>query len=175
MPLELHIIRAHEFVRVNAQGHFDLAASKAALAQLAGACRKRGINQALVDLRALHPGPKPVFSPADLVELVKTFHQVGFTHQLRLAILYKADPFKRARLFAFLSTLHGWNVQAFSDFEKAIYWLSQEPVAPVDAVYSAQGKPIPVREIKRASTPPARPRANKPFKSRHAGAKVLHR
>ena len=127
MPLELQIIRASEFVRLGARGHFDLAASKAALAQLARACRKRGINQALLDLRALHPGPKPVFSPADLVELVKTFHEIGLTHQLRLAILYQTDPFKRARLFAFLSTLHGWHVHAFGKFEKAFQWLSEGP------------------------------------------------
>ena len=64
MPLELNIIRATEFIRVGAHGQFDLAASKAALATLAGACRKPGIQQALLDLRALQPGPKPVFTPA---------------------------------------------------------------------------------------------------------------
>ena len=53
MPLELHIIRASEFIRISAHGHFDLAASKAALAELVRGCRKRGINQAMVDLRAL--------------------------------------------------------------------------------------------------------------------------
>jgi hypothetical protein len=36
MPLELHIIRATDFVRVDPHGDFDLAASKAALALLAG-------------------------------------------------------------------------------------------------------------------------------------------
>ena len=117
MPLELQIIRAHEFVRLGAHGHFDLAASKAALAEMAAACRKRGIHQALLDLRALHPGPKPVFSPADLIELVNTFREVGFTHEQRLAILYHSDPHHRARLFAFLSIVRGWNVQAFGDFE----------------------------------------------------------
>ena len=34
MPQELQIIRASEFIRMGAQGHFDLAASKAALAEL---------------------------------------------------------------------------------------------------------------------------------------------
>ena len=51
MPQELQIIRASEFVRMGAHGHFDLAASKAALAELAAACRKRGIHQAMMDLR----------------------------------------------------------------------------------------------------------------------------
>ncbi len=168
MPLELQIIRASEFVRLGAHGHFDLAASKAALAQLARACRKRGIHQALMDLRALHPGPKPVFSPADLVELVKTFHQVGFTRQLRLAILYQSDPFKRARLFAFLSTLHGWNVQAFHEFEKALAWLSQPPAGPADSVHPPAGKTIPIRKPKPVAVAAAHPRAVRSVRARPA-------
>jgi hypothetical protein len=124
MPLDVHVIRASDFVRVDPHGHFDLAASKDALAQLAAACRKRGIDRALMDLRALHPGPKPVFSRDDLADLVDTFPAVGFTHEQRLAILYHSDPHERARLFAFLSNLHGWNVRAFGDFEEAFLWLS---------------------------------------------------
>jgi len=124
MSLELQIIRASEFIRLGAQGHFDLAASQAALTELAGACRKRGIDRALMDLRALQPGPKPVFSRTDLLTLVNKFCEAGFTRQQRLAILYTSDPHRRARLFAFLSTLHGWTVRAFDDFEKALHWLS---------------------------------------------------
>jgi len=145
MPLELQIIRASEFVRMGAQGHFDLAASKAVLAELAAACRKRGINRALVDLRALHPGPKPVFSTADLTTLVNTFPEVGFTRRLRLAILYQSDPHKRARLFAFLSTLRGWHVQAFNDFEQALYWLSSDPDTAAERGLAAGAKVIPIQ------------------------------
>src|SRR5882757_8302605 len=124
MPIELQIIRAQEFIRLGAKGHFDLKASKAVLAQLAAACCKRGINQALLDLRALHPGPKPVFSPNDLVTLVNTFREAGFTHQQRLAVLYGSDPHHRARLFAFIAKLRGWKVQACDSFEDAMLWLS---------------------------------------------------
>lgn len=164
MPLELHIIRATEFVRVDPHGDFDLAASKAALALLAGACRKRGINQALVDLRALRPGPKPVFTPADLVELVNTFREVGLTHQQRLAILYHSDPHKRARLFAFLSTIHGWNVRAFGDFEEALLWLSSSQETPSKPKRSPAEKQIPIRVGNREANPPTRsacPRARR--------------
>ncbi|HEX5397466.1 MAG TPA: hypothetical protein VFY06_00260 [Verrucomicrobiae bacterium] len=145
MPMELQIIRAHEFVRVGPQGNFDLKASKAALAALAGACRKRGINQALVDLRALHPGPTPVFSPNDLVVLVNTFREVGFTLQERLAILYGSDPHHRARLFAFIAKLRGWSVQAFDNYEKAILWLSGAGPNQPEAEHTPQPGPVPVR------------------------------
>lgn len=156
MPLELQIIRASEFIRFGAQGHFDLAASKEVLASLAEACRKRNIHQALMDLRALQPGPKPVFSSTDLLELVNTFHEVGFTQQLRLAILYRSDPHHRARLFAFLSTLHGWSVRAFGDFEKALQWLSSSIDTTTEAARSPSEKKIPIRDLKREANLPAR-------------------
>lgn len=149
MPLELQIIRANEFIRMGATGHFDLPASKAALTDLARACRKRGLSRALMDLRALRPGPKPVFSTADLVELVETFRKAGFSPEQRLAILYHSDPHHRARLFAFLSTLRGWSVQAFADYEEAINWLSRENESPVVDLRSSPGKTIPVRDLKR--------------------------
>jgi hypothetical protein len=180
MPLELHIIRATDFVRVDPQGHFDLAASKAALALLAGACRKRGINQALMDLRALQPGPKPVFTPADLVELVNTFGEVGFTHRERLAILYHSDPHKRARLFAFLSTIRGWNVRAFGDFEKALLWLSSSQESPSKPKRSPAEKQIPIRVRNQEANPPPRsacPRArrkNEPSRRKRA-ISAVHR
>jgi hypothetical protein len=164
MPMELQIIRAQEFIRLGAHGHFDLKASKAVLAQLAAACWKRGINQALVDLRALHPGPKPVFSPDDLVTLVKTFREIGFTHQQRLAVLYGSDPHHRARLFAFIAKLRGWKVQAFDDFEKAVTWLSGAENEPsrAETEIATRAKNIPVRKLKalKASSKPSRNRAS---------------
>jgi hypothetical protein len=145
MPLELHIVHASEFIQMNPEGRFDLAASKVALAEIALACRKRGLKHAMIDLRALHPGPKPVFTPGDLAELVSTFRDVGFTHDHRLAILYGSDPHRRARLFAFLSTMHGWAVQAFGDFEQAFLWLSREPEPAPPRNRPPGEKPVPVR------------------------------
>ena len=148
MPTELQIIRAQEFLRLGASGRFDLKSSKAALAQLARACCKRGINQALLDLRALHPGPTPVFSPNDLVTLVNTFREVGFTHKQRLAVLYGSDPHHRARLFAFIAKLRGWQVQAFDSFEQAVHWLSEAGEPPVETEFTPKAKKVPVHQLK---------------------------
>jgi hypothetical protein len=157
MPQELQIIRAAEFIRLGASGHFDLAASKAALAELVRACRQRGIDQALMDLRELRPGPTPVFSRADLITLVNTFREIGFTHQQRLAILYHTDPHHRARLFAFLSTVRGWTVQAFGDFEEALLWLSTgKKTRPKDKLLPG-AKRIPIRVLPAAAEPPVTP------------------
>ena len=148
--MELQIIRAQEFIRLGARGHFDLKASKAVLATLAGACLKRGIHQALLDLRALHPGPKPVFSPGDLVTLVNTFRQIGFTHRQRLGVLYRSDPHHRASMFASIARLRGWSVKAFDNFEEAVTWLSraeQEP-SEVETESTTKAKKVPVRQLK---------------------------
>jgi hypothetical protein len=150
MPLELQIIRAQEFIRLGPRGRFDLKASKAALAHLAAACCRRGTHQALLDLRALQPLPTPVFSPRDLSSLVKTFREIGFTRQQRLAVLYHSDPHQRARMFASIATLRGWQVQAFEDFETAVGWLSAssgENRVPQNALE------IPVRSATSLKTP----------------------
>jgi hypothetical protein len=156
MPMELQIIRAQEFIRLGARERFDLKASKAALALLAGACCKRGIHQALLDLRAVQPKPKPVFSPNDLVTLVNTFREVGFTHKQRLAVLYGSDPHHRARLFAFIAKLRGWKVQAFDSFEQAVNWLSEGGEPQVETEYTPKAKKVPVHQIK-ALKPAAKP------------------
>ena len=145
MPLELQIIRASEFIRVGAQGHLDLAASREILRLLAGACWRRGIDRALLDLRALHPGPVPRLTPGDLAALVKAFCEMGFSDKLRLALLYSADPHHRARQFAFMTTLRGWNVKASKDFEEALLWLSQGERA--EDRKEAGPQEIPVRRL----------------------------
>jgi hypothetical protein len=125
MPLDLQIIRASEFIRLGPRNHMDFEASKEALRELARACHKRGVNRAVLDLRDLPIPPKPIFTPTELAALVESFHEAGFSRQQRLAVLYRADPHHGVRLFAFISTMRGWNVQAFSDFEQALLWLSE--------------------------------------------------
>ena len=158
MSMELQIIRAHEFIRLGAHGKFDLAASKAVLAELVGACLKRGISRALLDLRALRPGPKPVFSSKDLVAIVKTYEEIGFTRQHKLAVLYASDPHRRAREFAFISRLRGWNVRAFDNFEEAFEWLALRGPDKADTAIAALppgARQIPLRSIpKRANSRP---------------------
>jgi hypothetical protein len=148
MPMELQIIRAQEFIRLGAKGRFDLKASKAVLAQLAAACWKRGINQALLDLRAFQPEPTPVFTPDDLVVLVNTFREIGFTHRQRLAVLYTSDPHHRVRLFTLIAKLRGWKVQAFDSFENAFIWLSGGELPQAETEFTPRAKKVPVHELK---------------------------
>jgi len=144
MPLELQIIRASEFIRLGAHGRHDLATSRELLRALAAACRKRGIHRALLDLRDIHPGPIPMLSRSDLLALVNTFREVGFSEDQRLAVLYTEDPHRRARMFAFLSNLRGWNVKASKDFEESLLWLSEGQGDEVKK--KSRGREIPVRK-----------------------------
>ena len=147
MPFELQVIRANEFIRLNAQENLDFAASKQALRTLAHACWKRGLSRALLDLRGLPIPPKPLFKPQELASLVETFREVGFNRRQRLAVLYRVDRHGGTRLFAFIGRLRGWKVQAFDDFEQAVHWLSA-----LDAQEKAaerRGEEIPIKTSKR--------------------------
>ncbi len=153
MPFDLQIIRAAEFIRLNPAGHFDFAASKAALTTLAEACRKRGLNAALLDLRALPIPAKPLFTPSELGGLVETFREVGFGQKQRLAVLYRSDPHQGARMFAFISRMRGWQVRAFDDFEQALFWLSEQQYQK--AHWEGQIIPISFSDSKVAIKKPA--------------------
>ena len=154
MPLELQVIRASEFIRIGTHGRLDLAASKAILTELAGACRRRGVNRALLDVRDARPGPTPVLSHEDLVALVGTFRESGFSQQQRLAILYSADPHQRARMFAFLSALRGWSVRAFGDYETALDWLALTGGDEVETATGDGRQTIPVQSSEVKDSPP---------------------
>jgi len=136
MPVELQIIRASEFVRLDPHDLLDFEESKEALQMLAHACRKRKLDCALLDLRTVPVPDRPRFTPTQLAALVQTFREAGFDKHQRLAVLYQSDPHGGARAFAFISRIQGWQVRAFADFEEAVLWLSQgsetqEDEAPV--------------------------------------------
>lgn len=124
MPVELQVIQASEFVRLDGDEHLNFEESKRALQSLAQACRKRGLDRALLDLRRLPVPDQPLFTPTQLAALVDTFRAAGFGRQQRLAVLYRSDPHGGARTFAFIGRIRGWQVRAFDDFEAAVQWLS---------------------------------------------------
>ena len=130
MPFEFQVIRASELIRLDARTHLDFEASKSVLQDLARACHKRGLGRALLDLRGLPLLPKPHFTTRELAALVLTFQEAGFSRQERLAILYSSDVFGGIRNFAFIGRMRGLNVQAFTDFERALEWLSEELEEP---------------------------------------------
>jgi hypothetical protein len=153
MPTELQIIRASEFIRLDPQRHLDFESSKEALRVLAVACRLRGIDRAILDLRGLPIPARRLFTTAELAALVGTFREAGFTRQHRLAVLYLRDPHGGARMFAFISFMRGWQVRAFSEFEPAFVWLSEKK----DKRPALRGRSVPIefREPRESVKQPA--------------------
>ncbi len=150
MPVELHVIRANEFICLDPDEHLDFEASKKALQALAQACWKRGIGRAMLDLRGIPIPDKPKFTTKELAALVNTFHDAGFTRKQRRAILYEWDVYGGVRNFTFFSRLRGLQVQAFPEFETAMLWLWKEPE---DSAELQQGEAVQIarREPKKRS------------------------
>jgi len=157
VPLEFQVIRASEFIRLDARAHLDFEASKRVFQELAQACRRRGLERALLDLRALPVLPKPHFSTRELAALVLTFQEAGFSREERLAVLYNSDVFGGIRNFAFISRMRGLKVQAFTEFEKALEWLSEDLPEPSEChkgeVQVSIAKPQPQAKKLRIRSP----------------------
>lgn len=146
MSTELQVIQASEFIRLGADKYLDLEATKASLRTLAEACCKRGLKCALIDLRTLPVQPNPHFNTTELAALVGVFREAGFSREQRLAVLYRHDLHGGIRSFAFIGRMRGLQVQAFSDYEEAIQWLSTEPVSGRSTV--GQGVQVPIKQRK---------------------------
>ena len=145
MPVELHVIRASEFIRLDAAELLDFAASQQALQRLATACRTRGLACALLDLRHIPIPIRPVFTATELAALVGTFREAGFSKEQRLAILYHHDVHGGIRNFAFISRIRGLQVQAFNDYESALQWLASVPAGRGKP--GGEELPVPIKKI----------------------------
>lgn len=139
MPVDVHIIRACEFVRLGAHGEFDFESTRSVLVSMADACRKRGADRALIDVRDASSN----LTRTDLAALGKTFGEAAVSRRLRLAILHRKDQGGRAKLFAFFSAMRGRNVRAFESFEEAILWLSAQTGA--NGQHSTAESKVPIR------------------------------
>ena len=156
--MELQVIRASEFIRLDVHEHLDFEASKGALQSLVLACRKRGLDRALLDLRRVPVLPQPYFTPAQITGLVSTFQTAGFGRHQRLAVLYQTDIHHRIRAFAFVNRMHGLKVQAVTDFETALAWLSEEKATPDRSGGLGVRIPITASQRRSKTKPTALPR-----------------
>ncbi|HUA65603.1 MAG TPA: hypothetical protein VME24_07135, partial [Alphaproteobacteria bacterium] len=73
MPIELQVIRAIDFVRLDADEHVNFEESKKVLQELALTCRMRGLDRAMMDIRDIPIPDKPRFTDAELAALVSAF------------------------------------------------------------------------------------------------------
>lgn len=146
--IELQVIRAGDFICFDAEEHLNFEESKKVLEQLALACRKRGIDRAMVDLRELPVPDKPRFTEAQLEGLVGAFRDSGFGHRQRLAILHRHDVHGTIREFTSIGRKRGLQVQSFFEYDKAMHWLGKSMEGRAE---QKQGAEVPILKKKGTS------------------------
>ena len=131
MPFDIQIVHPTDFVRLDAQGKLNVEQSCQVLAGLARTCVERGLRTALLDVRKIQPGQLTL---AQLYLLARSFHEIGFQHEHRLAILHPYSSTEKAEFFAMAAQDRGYDVGAFDNFEEAIEWLNRPSEARKIAV-----------------------------------------
>ena len=125
MACSVHVVKASDFVRLDARGRLDLAESHRVLSDVARECVERGIGAALLDVRDLYTDLKLT----DVYQLARAFHDMGFRTTDRLAVLHRYNSAEKAEFFAMCAADRGFDVRAFEDFEAAVEWFSSPPSA----------------------------------------------
>jgi hypothetical protein len=155
MPYDLHVIHCDDFISLGAQGGLDLDASRQALAGLAAAMVRRGAGRAIVDVR----GVQQKLTTTAILQLARTFHEAGFRHEHRLAILHRWERVAESNLFAASMFRRGWNVRSFDLFEDAFEWLTTDRAvrAPPDPFLGERLPPPPLPPAAGESASPPTP------------------
>lgn len=122
MRLDTQIIPANTFLRTTATGELDFPKTKAILQQAVGKAEHSSL-EILLDFR--HASSCGPLSPSQLWRLVQTFEQHPSLRGRKIALLLNGSaPGTKAAIFELCANSRGFQVQAFKDFEKALYWLA---------------------------------------------------
>ena len=119
MAYDLHIIKTSDFIRLDAHGKPDLKRSRLALDAIARSCVERGVNCVLLDVRDM----KSDLTISELYRLARSFHDIGFRPEHRVAVLHKYRS-PHAEIFVTFADHEGMNIRGFEDYEQAIEWFS---------------------------------------------------
>lgn len=120
MPLEMHVFKVNEFVRLGTHGELDWNASREVLKKLVKAFVDGGERLALLDVR----DSVSAMTDEQVIELVHVFVQGGVDSRHRLAVLHRPLPRPQSDIFALSAIMRGFDVGSFDDYERAVDWLS---------------------------------------------------
>jgi len=121
-PANVKVIHAHEFVRARPGGVLDLETSEALLLQISKAAEGLDRAEVLIDTRAA----EGQLGAADLWFLADRLAKHRHAFSGKTAVLCPMARFDRARFFALLADSKGFDVEAFTSYEEAVTWLSNE-------------------------------------------------
>lgn len=122
MPYDIRVVRSCDFVRLDAQGHFDLEATRQVFSEILWACLRSKLGRVLLDVR----DAAAELSAAQLGSVANVCRGLSTPpDEHRIAILTSpGQKLARASLLSQFAQDAGWNVAPFSDFEDAFEWLS---------------------------------------------------
>ena len=123
MPVMYKIINAKDFIKSKPSGVTDLEQSKQRLIELAMIAGLSPDYNILSDVRDSYGNLTHEELNQLLLLLVK--HREFFKN--KIALLTRDDEqFNRATFLEICGTIEGFNIAAFTDFEKAINWLNSD-------------------------------------------------
>jgi hypothetical protein len=120
VPANVKVIQAHEFVRARPGGVLNLEASERLLLDIAKTAEGLDPIEILIDTREA----EGQLGAADLWFLADRLGRHRHAFSGKTAVLCPLDRFDRARFFALLAASKGFDVEAFTSYEKAMEWLS---------------------------------------------------
>jgi hypothetical protein len=122
MPYDMRIISSTDFLRLDAEGHLDMSASRRLLADVMWVSVQSGIRHILIDVREA-TCEMTAAQLATLAEACRDLRPTG--PEYRVALLNRPkDHFDRAALAASWDQAEGRNTKAFRSFEDAFNWLT---------------------------------------------------
>jgi hypothetical protein len=130
MFYDIRMISAKDFIRLDAEGKFDLAATQHMLRDAMWACFNSSVGRVLLDIREASAD----MSVAQVVSLAAICGEImpGMKDH-KIAILNRPkDELDRAQILASMAAQHQWNIRAFREFEEAFDWLIIELEPPAD-------------------------------------------
>lgn len=122
MSMDVRILHVPDFLQTNAYGVPDLKATEQMLGRVAQQCVTEGVNHVLLDIRDANGR---LLSVADVYSIARRFHEMGFNHEHKLAIVNKPKgDFDGAAFLELCAGNRGWQVRAFRKIEPALDWLA---------------------------------------------------
>jgi len=123
MPHDIRIIQSRDIVRLDADGHFDMPATRRMFSDLMWACVNSHIGRVMADLR----DATAEITTSQIAGLANVCREVSpAPEEHKLALLVRPEvQCHRASLVAVLAKDQGWNIEVFAEFEPCFDWLNK--------------------------------------------------
>jgi DNA-binding transcriptional LysR family regulator len=125
--LNIKVIHATDFIRATPEGKPSMEKAEQLLKEIADAGAGLEGFHVLVDGRRV----SGALTAAELWYLADKLVRYRRTFENKTAILCPVENFDHAQFFALCAEKHGFNIQAFTSYEKAIQWLLDDDTPEV--------------------------------------------